>query len=229
MIKSILITGCSSGLGFALANLYLDEGFIVYGISRNRPKITNKNFIFKSYDLSKIKEIKDNLTNFIKDIQNLQLVFLNAGTLGKIAPMSDLSQEEIYEVMNLNVYSNKELLDIILQKKPKTIIATSSGAASKGSFGWGAYCLSKSNLNMLIDLYSKEMLETTLLAVAPGVIKTPMTDIIRFKVDEKKFPSAKILKEGYLQTPKEAAIRFSEVTKRALEFESGSFIDVREI
>ncbi len=82
---------------------------------------------------------------------------------------------------------------------------------------------------MLINLYSKEMLNTTLLAVAPGVIETPMTDIIRFEVDDNIFTSAKILKEGEIQQPIDAAQRLHEVVKRIDEFESGSFIDVRAI
>ncbi len=93
-------------------------------------------------------------------------------------------------------FANKELLDILAKSKVKNIIALSSGAAVKGSKGWGAYSLSKASLNMLINLYSNEMLNTKLLAVAPGVIETPMTDIIRFEVDDKIFTSAKILKKG---------------------------------
>ncbi len=47
--KNILITGCSSGLGLALTNLYLENEFTVFGISRNKPKIENKNFHFKHF------------------------------------------------------------------------------------------------------------------------------------------------------------------------------------
>jgi alcohol dehydrogenase/benzil reductase ((S)-benzoin forming) len=82
---------------------------------------------------------------------------------------------------------------------------------------------------MLLSLYSKEMLDTKILAVAPGVIETPMTDVIRFDVDDNIFTSAKVLKEGEIQQPLDAAARLDEVVKRADEFESGSFIDVRNI
>ena len=65
MKKNILITGCSSGLGFALTNYYLEKGFKVFGISRNSPIISNHNFIHKSYDLSNISQIKEELSAFI--------------------------------------------------------------------------------------------------------------------------------------------------------------------
>ena len=60
-MKNILITGCSSGLGLALTKLYLGKGYKVYGISRREPEIKNDNFIFKSFDLSRVNTIKAGL------------------------------------------------------------------------------------------------------------------------------------------------------------------------
>ncbi|WP_421717027.1 SDR family NAD(P)-dependent oxidoreductase [Arcobacter arenosus] len=229
MKKNILITGCSSGLGLALTNYYLDKEYIVYGISRTKPNIEDKNFIFKKYDLSKIELINQELTAFLSQVKEFEVVYLNAGMLGGIKILKDLSCDEIKEVLDLNVFANKELLNILSPMQINTIIGISSGASVKGSKGWGAYSLSKASLNMLLSLYSKEMLDTKILAVAPGVIETPMTDVIRFDVDDNIFTSAKVLKEGEIQQPLDAAARLDEVVKRADEFESGSFIDVRDI
>ena len=82
---------------------------------------------------------------------------------------------------------------------------------------------------MLINLYAKEMTDTKLLAVAPGVIQTPMTDYIRFEIDDEIFTSARRLKDGPIQKPFEAAIKLNEVIEKIEEFESGSFIDVRNL
>lgn len=229
MNKNILITGCSSGLGLALTNFYLDLGFNVYGISRNKPNINNKNFTHLAFDLSDTKNIKIYCKNFIENITNIDVVYLNAGMLGEIKTLKELSIEEINEVYNLNVYANKELLDILATIETKVVIGISSGAAVNGSMGWASYSLSKAGINMLINLYSKEMVNTKLLAVAPGVIETPMTDYIRFDIDDNIFTSAKKLKEGYIQKPLEAASRLNEVVEKINDFESGSFIDVRNI
>lgn len=228
-MKNILITGCSSGLGLALTNYYLENDFKVYGISRNSPKIENKNFVFKRCDLSDLENIKSNLEDFLMQIKNLDIVYLNAGMLGSIKILNELSIKEIKEVLDLNLFANKEILDILSKIDVNLIIAISSGASINGSKGWGAYSLSKASLNMLINLYSKEMPKTKLLSVAPGVIETPMTDIIRFDVNDEIFSSAKTLKDGDIQQPIDAAKRLNEVSKRANEFESGSFIDVRKI
>ena len=229
MKKSVLITGCSSGLGLALTQYYLEKEYEVFGISRNRPNIHNENFIYKSCDLSNTSLIKKELTAFIQEQKNLDIVYLNAGTLGTIKEMTKLELQDLKETMELNVYANKELLDILSTICVKNIIAISSGAAVNGSKGWGPYSLSKASLNMLINLYAKEMTNTKLLCVAPGVIETPMTDIIRFEVDDAVYTAAKTLKEGIIQQPTDAAIKLDEVVDRMDEFESGIFIDVRNI
>ena len=227
--KNILITGCSSGFGLALTQYYLKKDYKVYGISRTKPDIENSDFIFLNCDLSKIENIKTNLSEFIQNIKNLELVYLNAGILGEIKSSLEISTEELKEVYALNVYTNKELLDILSKVDVKTIIGISSGAAVNGSKGWAGYSLSKAGLNMLINLYSKEMPNTKLLAVAPGVIETPMTDIIRYELDDAKFPSAKKLKEGQIQSASAAAIRMDNLVQNIDNFISGSFVDVRDI
>ena len=229
MKKNILITGCSSGLGLALTNYYLQKGFKVYGISRNKPEIQNQNFIHISFDLSQISEIKTSLTTILKEIKNLDLVFLNAGMLGKIKILQELSIEEMQEVYSLNVYANKELLDILMQIDVKNIFIISSGASKTGYKGWGSYSLSKAGVNMLVNLYSNEMFNTKIIALAPGVIKTPMTDYIRFELDENIFTSAKKLNEGLVQTAFETAIKIDAFVNRINEFETGSYVDIRQI
>ena len=229
MQKNILITGCSSGLGLALTNYYLEKNYKVFGISRKKPDITNTNFIHKSFDLSNISKIKEELSSFILDIKEIDTVFLNAGMLGKIKILSELSIQELNEVYALNVYANKELLDILMNTKVKNILVISSGASKNGYKGWGSYSLSKAGVNMLINLYSNEMLNTKILALAPGVIKTPMTDYIRFELDENIFPSVKKLNEGIVQTPEETAIKIDNLINKIDEFKSGTYVDIREI
>lgn len=229
MRKNILITGCSSGLGLALVKLYLKKNYKVFAISKNKPKINNKNLTFIKCDLSKVQNIKKTLSKKIKNIKKIQRVYLNAGVLGEINELSKIKTKDIKKAMDINVYANKELLDILKELEVKNIIATSSGASISSSYGWGVYNLCKGSLNMLINIYSKEMENTKLYAIAPGVIKTAMTDIIRYEVDEAKYSSAKLLKAGLIQTPKKAAQRLHKSLKRASSYDSGSFLDVREL
>ncbi len=228
-MKNILITGIGSGLGEALAREYLANGDTVYAIGRTFPKIfdNNPHFFFFSYDLSQTFMIKDKIKTFVKN-HSFDIVILNAGILGEIQMLNQTNLEEIKEVMELNVWANKELIDTLNEyAHVKQVVGISSGAAVNGSKGWGAYSLSKAGLNMLLSVYAKELPEIHFTALAPGVIDTPMVRHIINTVDDHTFPSAKKLKEGNIQTPKEAAQLLITTFDKLLEYESGSFLDVR--
>ncbi len=230
-MQNILITGISSGLGEALAKAYLEKGDHVYAIGREFPKQFDHytNFFFFPYDLSDTFLIKSDITPFVQN-HSFDLVILNAGVLGPIDTLENVDISNIKEVMEVNVWANKELIDTLaVSASVKQVVGISSGASVNGSKGWGAYSLSKSALNMLLKVYAKEFTDIHFTALAPGIIKTPMTDIIIEKVDDQEFPSAKQLKESYIQTPKEAATNLQYLIPKLLDYESGSFVDVREM
>jgi len=230
-MKNILITGIGSGLGEALAKAYLENGDAVYAIGRTFPKELDHytHFFFFPYDLSHTFMIKSDIEPFIKH-HSFDLVILNAGVLGEIATLTDTDINDIKEVMEINVWANKELIDVLsTQAKITQVVGISSGAAVNGSKGWGPYSLSKSALNMLLKVYAKELPDIHFTALAPGIIRTPMTDVIIEKVDDQAFPSVKKLKESYIQSPEEAAKNLLYLFPKLLAYESGSFVDVREL
>jgi len=228
-MKNILITGVSSGLGEALAKAYLENGDSVYAIGKNIPHKLDQNphFFFFPYDLRETFLIQSTLKEFLQN-RSFDIVILNAGLLGNIAPLSETKLADIKEVMEVNVWANKELIDTLHKHaKVKQIIGISSGAAINGSKGWGAYSLSKSGLNMLLKVYAKEMPEIHFTALAPGVIDTPMVQHIIHNVNHEIYPSAKRLKEGDIRTPQKAAKLLINTFSKLLAYESGSFLDIR--
>ena len=71
----------------------------------------------------------------------------------------------------------------------------------------GFILLSKAGVNMFANLYSNEMLNTKILAVAPGVIKHQWLIILDLNLMLIFFPSAKKLNTGTVQTPNETAVK----------------------
>lgn len=236
---NILITGTSSGLGYGLAKLYLNEKYSVYGISRQQNPELNKymNFKFLSQDISRFIELKPKLAAFLGGQTKFDLVILNAGILSEIKDLYNTSLDEIKKVMNVNVWSNKVLIDLLFHRLNSIdqIVAISSGASVSGSRGWNAYSLSKATLNMLINLYSKEFLQTHFCALAPGLIDTGMQDYIYGLPEhaERKYPAVHKLKQskGTPQMPdsETAAKIVASGIERAKKYESGEFLDVRNI
>lgn len=233
----VLITGTGKGLGSGLAHYYLEKGDTVYGISRSR----NKNleyfpeFHFISQDLAEFDEMKKTIPDFLKQAGELDLVILNAGIISEIKDLKDCSLDEIRNVMDINVWANKLLIDLFFSnlKSIGQIAAISSGASVYGNRGWNAYSLSKATLNMLIKLYAKEQEKTHFCSIAPGLIDSSMQDYIYSLKDDPRFSSLDKLKKakrtGKMPTPDEAATILAKSLVKALGKESGSFLDVREM
>lgn len=234
---NILITGTSSGLGYGLAAYYMEQGHVVYGISRKikREQKENKKFRFLLQDISNFGEVETNLLSFLKEVKKLDLVILNAGVLNDIKKLKDTSLDEIKKVMDVNVWANKVLIDSLFKHIPEInqVVAISSGAAVSGSLGWNAYSLSKATLNMLINLYAKEQSQTHFCALAPGLIDTKMQDYIFSLPEEKEYPAVKKLKKakesGTMPTVDEAAEINAKAIEKVLNSPSGSFLDVRKM
>ncbi len=234
---NILITGTSSGLGYGLAKQYLNEKNTVYGISRRQNPELNEydNFKFLSQDISRFIELKPKLAALLEGQTKLDLVILNAGIINEIKDLYFTSLEEINKVMDVNVWANKVIIDLLYRRLDsiEQIVAISSGASVSGSRGWNAYSLSKATLNMLINLYSKEFANTHFCALAPGLIDSKMQDYIFNLPDDKKYPTVKKLIEAKEtnQMPgiEEAAEIVSSAIDKVKNYESGSFLDVRDM
>lgn len=230
MANSVFITGVGSGLGLALAKGFISQGFSVYALSRHLPQELENKINFVECDLQALETIYISIEKLLKNVRSLRYVVLNAGILGDIKEIHNTKMYEIQKVMDINVWSNKVILDTLIDLNIKIdqIIGISSGAAVNGNKGWGAYSISKASLNMLLKLYSREM-DTHIISIAPGLIKTPMLNYILENVDDNRFPSVKRLKESFKMTTEEASKRLIAVFPKLKQFESGSFIDIRNI
>lgn len=234
----IFITGVSSGIGWGLSKYYLSQGHEVYGVSRRVPEdlMTYPNFKHSVCDLTKFDTISANLTSLLKNVGKLDLVILNAGILGPIAAMKDQSIDELREVMEVNVWANKPVINSLLSLIPDItkVVAISSGAAINGNKGWGGYSISKAALNMLIKLYASENASTKFYAFAPGLVDTSMQDYLcGGKLNTDAFPSAKKLIDARGTSNMPTAEVAGEILANGMlkldKLPSGSFADIRKM
>lgn len=84
-------------------------------------------------------------------------------------------------------------------------------------------------------MYSREHLQTHFCALAPDLVETGMQDYLNSLSDayEKKFPKVQRLKEARgtdsMPKPLDAAKTVSIAISKVVEYETGSFLDVREL
>jgi len=230
-MKKVFITGIGSGLGKAFVKVFLENGYQVYAISRKLPDEFKDKIKFKKCDLMALEDIKGCLCDLL-DTDSIDIAILNAGILGDIKEISKTKLYEIQEVMTVNVWANKVILDYFIENNinVKQIIGISSGASVNANKGWGGYSISKASLNILLKLYSREMENTHIISLAPGLVLTPMLGYILENVDEERFPSVRRLKESPKQPPEEAAKKiFSILDMLKNNYPSGEYVDIRKI
>jgi NAD(P)-dependent dehydrogenase (short-subunit alcohol dehydrogenase family) len=226
----LFITGVGSGLGKALAEEGLRRGYRVFALGRHLPEELKGKVSFEFCDLRDHEGIACAVKNLLGDVGTLEVVFLNAGVLGRFGDMREVPLRVFKEVMDVNVWANKVILDTLIRQgvRIKVLIGISSGAARNCNRGWNAYSISKAALNCLLKLYAREMEETHVIALAPGLVLTPMLEEV-MRQDETRFPSVRRIKESPKRSPQEAARLIFDTLPKLLEFESGSFVDLREI
>lgn len=230
---NILITGHSHGLGAALAAAHLARGDTVYGLARSALGTPHPKLHQFIVDLSELESITTKLREHFSAPPAFSVVYLNAGVLGNIEPVTNASIDSIKSVMDINVWANKYLLDwcVALRPQPRQIIAISSGAAVNGHRGWNSYALSKASLNMLVQLYAHEFKYAHLTALAPGLVNTAMQDTLK-QHDANTFPSLQRLHAAHgtqaMQSPQSAAKRIMTALPKLQTLASGGFVDLRE-
>ena len=213
----VLITGTTSGLGESLLKTYSQQGHSVQSINR------------KDCDFKKLDQVEQTINQYAKNT-SYDYVFLNAGILGELLPARDTSLYDYQDAFNINVWSNKIIIDKLLKNNSvKNVICISSGAASKGYYGWSIYCATKATIKQLMSCYAIENPEVNFLSLAPGLVKTKMQDQIQ-RYDEKDIPSVKKFKEAYdtMQTPDECAKKIYKHLDSILQQEQ-NFFDLRSL
>ena len=236
MALKVCITGVSSGLGHGLAKVYLEQGAEVYGCSRREPKeLVAQGLHFASVDLVGADAGAQAFAKLIKETLHFDLVILNAGKLGEIRDMADTPLDDLRETMEINVWSNKWLLDTLFadSRRIQQVVAISSGASQSGSRGWNGYSISKASLNMLIKLYAGERPETHFTSLAPGLIDTAMQDYLTSLPEDSRYQPLEILKaaKGTERMPDGISCAHKLVTAfpKLLKLESGSYADIRKL
>ncbi len=233
----ILITGTSSGIGHGLAQEYLARNAKVWGISRRVADDLSQhpNFHHLQLDLTDEDAVQRLVPGFISASKRFNLVILNAGVLGPIKWMSEVETTAMKQVMEINVWANKVLLDVLLKtvKDIRQVIGMSTQASQRSTPGWGPYAISKAALNMLMNVYAREHPNTHFSAFAPGLVDTEMQEAIWNMPETDKYPTLKKLQEARyteaMPDSRAAAARLIQGMEKALHYGSGSFNDVREM
>lgn len=185
MQKSILITGCSSGIGLCAAQTLKAKGYRVFATARKQADVEKlKELGLDSYclDVNHSESIQDVLGEILKKTNGtLDALFNNAG-FGQTGAVEDLSRDHIREQFETNVFGPMELVKHVLPIMRKQghgrIIQNSSILGIVAVPYYGAYNASKFALEGFSNTLRQELRGTHIFVsiIAPGPIKTQFRD-----------------------------------------------------
>lgn len=184
MTFTCLITGASSGIGRALAQLYAGNGWTVYAVARSEAKLNelakHANIHAVVLDLTDSDAIGRTAQQLAKDEVVLDLVLLNAGTC-EYVDANDLDLSAFSRTFAINVQAvvaaTKYFLPLLKASLSPRLAIVSSMAHLFPFTRSQAYGASKAAVSYFADSLRVDLAHTgvEVSLIEPGFVDTPLT------------------------------------------------------
>jgi NAD(P)-dependent dehydrogenase (short-subunit alcohol dehydrogenase family) len=198
--RAALVTGASSGIGYAIADLLGQEGHALTLAARRPDKLSAavEQLRAKGYE---VEEVAANLTAE-EDVQRVVSahrerfgrldVLVNSAGVGVGAALGDVQTKRVDMQLDLNLRAIilfyrecAELLRAAGAEHRNALVINLSSIAGKGGAGWlSVYAATKAAVIGWTQSMNKELAGDGIknVALCPGFVDTPMTDFIREQV-----------------------------------------------
>jgi len=176
---NILITGCSSGIGFCAATLLHQLGYNVVATVRKADDalpLQQLGISTTKLDLTQSKSIKDALTFTLEHFNGQLDALFNNASYGQPGAVEDLSRDVLQQQFETNVFGTQELTNLVIAQMRKQghgrIIYNSSVLGLVSMAYRGAYNASKYAIEGLADTLRLELYDTDIhiSLIEPGPI-----------------------------------------------------------
>ena len=194
-MKNVIVTGALGGIGKAVAEKFLSEGYTVCGMSRSgvekaKEVLPHENFTFVSGDVSSTEDRKRLVQTAMEKYGRIDVLVNVAGVAPKVrADLLEMTEESYDYVMNINTKGTLFLTQLVAKEMIKnrsgSIVNISSLSAYTSSVNRGEYCISKAGASMVTTLFADRLAEYGIAVneVRPGIIATDMTSKVQEKYD----------------------------------------------
>lgn len=206
-MKTALITGATSGIGKATAELFARQGFrlIVCGrrtavLDQLKEELSQHTEIFSlTFDQREFSQVEAALNSLPQNWKNIDVLINNAGNAHGLETVEMGSVEDWDAMMDGNVkgilYVTKLIIPQMKARKSGHIVNISSVAARQTYANGVVYCASKRAVDVISEGLRIELTEFGIKVtnIQPGLVETGFSKI-RFKGDEER---AKTVYTGY--------------------------------
>ncbi len=185
--KTAVITGGSTGIGFATAKRFIEEGAYVFITGRRQGELDlavkklGDNATGVQGDVSKADDV-DRLYAAVADSgRRVDVVFANAAIL-EVARIGDITEEQLDYQLGVDfkgvVFTVQKALPLL--NDGGSIILNASTTAARGSDGIGVYAAIKAAVRSFARTWASELRDRKIRvnAVSPGATDTPGIDTL---------------------------------------------------
>lgn len=188
--KKVIITGAGSGIGKAIARKFAEAGALiaVCDISEETAQMTAKEIeiigakaIPYKIDAGNFSEVNEIIEKIVQDFGTIEILVNNAG-ITKDTLLIRMKEEDFDKVIRVNLKGTfnftRACARYMLKERWGRIINIASVIGEMGNIGQANYAAAKAGIIGLTKSVAKELASRniTVNAVAPGFIKTPMTE-----------------------------------------------------
>ena len=197
--KVAFITGGSRGIGKQVALKFAKNGYniVINYVSDNTDikglqeefEKENVEILLVKADVTKKEEIQNLVKTAIEKFGHIDVLVNNAG-ITRDGLLMRMKEEDFDKVIEINLKGTflvtKEVIPYMMKKREGSIINISSVVGVVGNAGQSNYAASKAGMIGFTKSVAKELASRNIRAncVAPGFIKTDMTDVLSEEVKE---------------------------------------------
>jgi NAD(P)-dependent dehydrogenase (short-subunit alcohol dehydrogenase family) len=183
--KTVVITGCTRGLGRALVPLFVEQGWTVAGCGRSESGIANLRLgfpgthYFERCDVASETETAAFCGEILSRFGAPSLVLNNAAVINPNAPLWEVSAEDFSRVVDVNIKGTaavmRHLLPAMWKKGGGVVVNFSSGWGRSTSAEVAPYCATKYAIEGLSQATAQDTGgRVAIVALNPGIIDTDM-------------------------------------------------------
>ena len=202
-----LVTGCSRGIGLAMAVALAEAGADIIGVSNSMPSsgsevetqvaATGRKFYPYKCDFSN----REDVYRFISEVKNdhpiIDILVNNAGSIMR-QPVAEHTDDKWDNIININLNSQfiltREIGKTMIERKKGKIVFTASLLSFQGGILVPGYAASKGAIASLLKAFANEWAVhgVNVNGIAPGYIATDNTAQLRADEDRSKSILARI-------------------------------------
>ena len=199
MKKTIFITGATSGIGKATAEVFAKQGHRLIICGRRKEILDNLQIQLSNFtdvyslvfDVRNQQEVQNAINSLPEDWKNIDVLVNNAGNAHGLEPISDANISDWDAMMDGNVkgllYVSQPIIKLMKANNSGHIVNISSVAARQTYANGTVYCASKKAVDVISEGMRLELTEFGIKVtnVQPGAVETDFSKV-RFKGDEER-------------------------------------------